>query len=104
LRLGRRELDDRGLQDGDGPAVPVVLREQLDEPGEPGERRQDGVVSALEQRAPRRIDGLGVLEVLLEEGADVAGVQIGLLPRGTHSCLCTSGSAVLLAPAAAKPA
>ena len=33
------------------------------------------VVAALEDLSPRRIDGLGVVEVLLEELPDVSGVQ-----------------------------
>ena len=64
-----------------GGAAPLAtpfpsLRAHLDQLGETGQRRQDAVVRALEELTPRGIDGLRVLEVLLEERPDVAGVQI----------------------------
>ncbi len=81
---GRWRRLDRG-RDGDrlgrsrDPAVPLGAR--LDETGEPGERGENVPVTALEELAPFGIDGLRILEVLLEQRADVARVEIGL-PRG----------------------
>ncbi len=66
----------RRRRDGCRRAVSAVGCAHIDEPREPGQRREDRVVRALEELAPRGIDGLGVLEVLLEERADVAGVQV----------------------------
>ena len=94
LRLGRCDRRHRRRA-----AVPVVLGEQLDQSSEPGQRGKDGVVTAFEERAPGGIDRFGILEVLLEEQADVAGVQVRLLRRRSHSYLCTSGDALFLAAA-----
>ncbi len=77
-RLRRRRFHRRSRRrNGRRRAVSAVGRADVDDPGEPGQRREDCIVGALEELAPRGIDGLGILEVLLEEGADVAGVQIG---------------------------
>ncbi len=57
-------------------ATVTVLRARLDQPGEPRQRGEDAIVRALEHTAPRGIDGLRVLQILLEERPDVAGVQV----------------------------
>ena len=96
--LGRRDRW-RGWRRGRRAAVPVVLGEQLDESSEPRKRGEDGVVTALEERAPCRVDRFGILEVLLEQRADVAGIEVGLQRRGSHSYLCTSAGVLFLAAA-----
>ena len=59
LRLGRRDRDRSH-------AVPVVALPERDEPLEPGQRSDERVVGALEELAPLRVDGLGVVEIPLE--------------------------------------
>jgi hypothetical protein len=90
---GRRLDRDCGLHRrvGDGHApVSTGSGPCGDEPSEPGERREDGLVGILEHPPPRGIDRLRVLEVLLEKEADVSGVQAGrLLGRG-HDLGCSS--------------
>ena len=66
----------RRRRDGCRRTVSAIGCAQIDEPREAGQRREDTVVRALEELAPRGVDGLGVLEILLEERADVAGVQV----------------------------
>ena len=70
--------------DGGRAAVSAVPRLRLDEPGEAGQRCEDVAVAALEQLAPGGVDRLGVLEVLLEQRADVARVQVRLLGGRRH--------------------
>ncbi len=56
-------------------AVAAVVRQPLEQPGQAGQRRQEVAVAALEERAPLRRDGLGILEILVEEQTRVAGVH-----------------------------
>ena len=78
----------RRRRHGSRRTVAAVGCAHIDEPREPGQRREDRVVRALEELAPCGIDSLGVLEVLLEERADVAGVQIRLPHASTAGCRC----------------
>jgi hypothetical protein len=56
---------------------------RLQEPGEPREGGDDVCVAALEEGAPFRQDGLGVLEVLVEQQARVAGIHaVDVMHRG----------------------
>ena len=59
-------------------------RRRADEIAEAGKRLEHALVRVLEERAPLGRDGLGVLEVLLEDEADVARVQAGDLRRRRH--------------------
>jgi hypothetical protein len=45
------------------------------EPLKAGQRRQDRLVATLEQLTPGGVDGLGVLEVLLQKLAHIPGVD-----------------------------
>ena len=49
--------------------------QRLEQAGQPGKLAEDGAVPALEQRPPLRRDGLGVLEVLVEEQTRIAGIH-----------------------------
>ena len=69
----RRRGDGGGAVSRRG-AVPVGLQ-GLEEPHQPGMGGDELAVAALEQASPLRRDGLGVLEVLVEERPCVAGVQ-----------------------------
>ena len=63
-----------------------------------GHRREQGVVAALEELAPGRVDCFGVLEVLLEKRAHVPRVEVELLGSRSHYCLCTSAVTSILPP------
>ena len=52
-----------------------VLRQRLEQPGDAGMGRHQLGATALEERAPLRRHRLGILEVLVEQGARVAGVE-----------------------------
>jgi hypothetical protein len=69
--LGRRRLlDGRAAV-----AAPTVRSRGIEQALEPGKRGDEARVPALEELTPRGLDRLGILEVLLEEEPDVAGVQ-----------------------------
>ena len=74
-----------GVDAGERRAVAVARRPLADEPLEAGECGEDGVVAVLEELAPGGVDGLGILEVLLEELTHVAGVQAGELRGRGHA-------------------
>ena len=56
-------------------AVRPVVRRLLEEARKPGKLANDGAIASLEERAPLRGDGFGILEVLVEEEACVPGVD-----------------------------
>ena len=56
----------------------------LDETLEARKRASHALVAPLEQLPPRGIDGLGVVEVLLEELADVSGVEAQIESQRGH--------------------
>ena len=58
----------------------------LEQAGDPGMGRDEVGIAALEERAPLRRHRLGVLEVLVEQGARVAGVQAVDVVRA-HPCV-----------------
>ena len=61
-------------------------RQLLEQPGDPGVRRDERGIPALEERAPFRRDRLRVLEVVVEQRARVAGVQAVDVVRA-HPCV-----------------
>ena len=67
----------------------AVLLQQLDQPREPGMRRDELARPALEQRAPFVRDTVRVLEVLLEQRARVARVQ-SVDVMHCHRLCCTN--------------
>jgi hypothetical protein len=62
------------------------LRQLLEQPGDPGMGRDELGIPALEERAPLRRDRFGILEVVVEQGARVAGVQPVDVVRA-HPCV-----------------
>ena len=89
-RSGRKRRRSRsGLgDDRSRDAVAVAQDATPHETLEARERGEKTDVSRLEHGAPRRIDALGIFEVLLEELPDVPGVQAGRLEAG-HRALPT---------------
>jgi len=75
---------DRGLQ-----AVSLIRGATTHEARQARKGRQHILVRALEEFAPGGIDSLGVIEVLLEELPDVAGVETGRLERMRHVPGCS---------------
>ena len=95
-RHGRRDgaeqlVGDGWLLDrsssGRGRGSMVSVAGQLEQAAEPGMRRDDVAVPAFEQLAPFAWDGVGILEVVLEQGtgeARVQAVDVG------HSVCCSN--------------
>jgi hypothetical protein len=80
----RRRFWSRCKRSGRRP-VPVAVRSRRRESPETGERgRENGFVGVLEELAPRRIDRLRILEVLLEQLGDVPRVQADELRSRSH--------------------
>ena len=115
LRVGSRLDHDRTgrrrRRGGAGAPAQEARRARLPRPERPGAvppqrarltRRAAGSAAttslACEDGSPRRVDGLGIVEVLLEQLLDVAGVEAGGLERGhrrssagTSRSRCPSG-------------
>ena len=92
-RRGRLDATAAGCGSRSGRRARPAVREppfrpaptRLDQPGEPGQSGEDAVVRAFEQLTPGGIDRLRVLEILLEERPDVAGVRGRRLSRATSA-------------------
>ena len=70
--------------------LPLAARQRLEQARDPGVGRDELGITALEERAPLRRHRLGVLEVLVEQGARVAGIQAVDVVRRSSLC-CTRG-------------
>ena len=68
------------------PLPRCAARQLLEQPRDPGMGRDELGIAALEERAPLGRHRLGVLEVLVEQGARVAGIQAVDVLRA-HPCV-----------------
>jgi hypothetical protein len=70
-------------------AVPIVAGAAADEARQARKGCEHTLVRVLEELPPGWIDGVGVVEVLLEELTDVPGVEAGRLERRGHVRVCS---------------